>query len=123
MMAKISSIVRAGWRSVVSWCRRFTNRKKKMSTNRLLQNPGFHLVVFVDLLGQTNELEKFIRPRTLEEQRAGMEATVRTARQIDLVRTSLTGLIQEVASRPPSEAILAQLPNNEAGESFKRFRK
>lgn len=94
-----------------------------MSTNRLLQNPGFHLVVFVDLLGQTNELERFVRARTPEEQRAAMEATVRTARQIDLVRTSLTGLIQEVASRPPSEAILAQLPNDEARESFKRFRR
>src|SRR5437764_1496891 len=51
-----------------------------------------------------------------------MDATIRTARQIELVRTSLAGLIQEVASRPPTEAILARLPNDEARESFKRLR-
>jgi hypothetical protein len=94
-----------------------------MPTKLPLSNLGFHLVIYVDLLGQTNELEKFRRLPTNEaEKKAVAEAINRTAGRVHLVRSILKDLIMEVAKRPPSETVLAQLPNDEARASFKRAR-
>jgi hypothetical protein len=94
-----------------------------MARKLSITNPGFHLVIFIDLLGQTNELDKFRRIPTNDEQRQeAIDAIRRTAGHVDLVRTILKDMIVDVGSRPPSEALLAQLPNDEARDSFRRVR-
>ena len=94
-----------------------------MSTKLPFHNVGFHLVIYVDLLGQTNELDKFRRmPTTEEERQAVVEAIKRTGGHVYLIRSMLKDLILDATSQPPSGATLAQLPNDEARESFKRAR-
>jgi hypothetical protein len=60
-------------------------------------------------------------PTTAEEKQAVVEAIQRTAGHV-LVRSMLTDLIGKVATRSPSEAVLAQLPNDAARDSFRRAR-
>jgi hypothetical protein len=67
--------------------------ERPMGTELPFHSLGFHLVVYVDLLGQTNELDKFRQlPTPGADHKAAREAVIATGVRVHSIRRELNNL-------------------------------